>query len=177
VLVMHERGIAILLLMMVLAGTSGCSTIGAIGTRLSRIVTTSEQQRNLSAALDSLRAGKEQQARDKLELVVEAPSVAEVTDEALFRLALLYLGNEGGKGAARAKLLLDRLKNEFPGSLWTRQAVPLDAYLAGGRNFRDREIRALRELNLSLSRDNKELRQSIERLKNLDMELEQRIKR
>jgi len=40
-----------------------------------------------------------------------------------------------------------------------------------------RELKSLRNQNLSLSHDNKELRQSIERLKQLDMELEQKIRR
>lgn len=38
-------------------------------------------------------------------------------------------------------------------------------------------MKTLRDLNLSLSRDNRDLRQTIERLKNLDIELEQKIKR
>ena len=51
--------------------------------------------------------------------------------------------------------------------------------LTGIRTLRDRqrEVRTLKELNLSLSRDNREMRQSIERLKSLDLELEKKIKR
>jgi hypothetical protein len=42
---------------------------------------------------------------------------------------------------------------------------------------KQRELRNLRSQNLSLGRDNKEMRQSIERLKQLDLELEQKIRK
>lgn len=156
--------------------TGGCGTVGS---KISRIVSSPEQERNLAAALDSLRAGREQQARDMFEHVIVAPPLGGVTDEALFRLALLHVGDDGGKDTTRARSLLERLRNDYPNSPWTRQSAPLAAYLAGAGNPRDREreIRTLRQLNLSLSRDNKELRQSIERLKSLDLELEQKMRR
>ena len=71
------------------------------------------------------------------------------------------------------------LRIDFPKSIWSHQAAPLDAYLAGIKALRDRqrEVKTLKELNLSLSRDNREMRQSIERLKSLDLELEKKIKR
>src|SRR6185369_10983548 len=97
-------------------------------------------------------------------MVCDAPPVIGVTDEALFRLALLHLGDEGSKGAVRAQALLERLREEFPQSSWTHQAAPLATYLAGAKTLRDRqrELKTLRDLNLSLSRDNRELRQSLE---------------
>lgn len=138
-----------------------------------------EQERRFAGALEFLRAGNEVAARDLFERVIDDPSRTGVTDEALFRLAVLNLREEGSKGAMRSLELLDRLKNEFPRSLWTRQAAPLSLYLAGVKTLRDRqrEVKTLKELNLSLSRDNREMRQSIERLKSLDLELEQKIKR
>lgn len=137
----------------------------------------SEPQRTLTAALDELQAGKEPQARTLMEKVVAGEPMVGVTDEALFRLALLNL-NEGGKNQ-RAQALLERLSGEYPDSLWTKQSAPLLAHLAEVRNLhiRQRELKSLKEQNLSLSRDNKELRQSLERLKQLDLELEQKIKR
>jgi hypothetical protein len=101
-----------------------------------------------------------------------------VTDEALFRLSVLYLRDEGNKGTVRALELLERLKNEFPRSLWARQAAPLSVHLAGVKTLHDRrhEVNTLKELNLSLSRDNREMHQTIERLKSLDLELERKIK-
>jgi outer membrane protein assembly factor BamD (BamD/ComL family) len=162
-----------LILMLLWVLLPGCAAVGTV------VTSPAEQERNLAVALDSLRSGNNQQARDLLEKVCEAQPWSGVTDEALFRLALFYLGDDGAKAVARSQQLLDRLKNEFPQSSWTHQSAPLSAYLAGVKALRDRqrELKTLQELNLSLSRDNRELRQSLERLKQLDMELEQKIKR
>ena len=139
----------------------------------------SDQEQRFAGALDYLRAGREQEARDLLERVVSGPSRSGVTDEALFRLSLFYLRDEGSKGSVRTQELLERLTVEFPDSIWAHQAAPLASYLTGVRVLRDRqrEVRTLKELNLSLSRDNREMRQSIERLKSLDLELEKKITR
>jgi len=179
--VRRERG-SVILLLVLLACMSGCGTmetrlVSIFGSTSGPALKAREREHDFASALGYLRKGDDEQARTALERVVVAPPHAGVTDEALFRLAVLSLGNEGTKGATRAKALLDRLKSEFPDSIWTYQAGPLVTYLANGKHVRDREIRSLRELNLSLSRDNKELRQSIERLKSLDMELEQKIRR
>ena len=143
------------------------------------LLTIPGQERSFAGALVFLKSGNEQGARELLERVVEASPIKGITDEAYFRLALLSLRDEGGKGTARAQILLERLANEFPQSIWTRQAEPLSFYLQGVKTTRDRqrELRTLRELNLSLSRDNRDLRQTLERLKNLDLELEQKIRR
>ncbi len=139
----------------------------------------SEQERSFAGALEYLRGGREQQARELLERVVTLPPVSGITDEALFRLALLGMRDEAGKVASQTLELLERLEGEFPRSIWAHQAAPLSAYLAGVRVPRDRqkELKSLRDLNLSLSRDNRELRQTIERLKSLDLELDQKIRR
>ena len=138
-----------------------------------------DQERSFAGALEFLKSGKEQQAQDLLEKVVAAPPITGVTDEALFRLALLTIRDEAGKSPVRTLSLLERLENEFPKSIWTRQAAPLVSYLTNIRFPRDkqRELKTLKDLNLSLSRDNRELRQTIEKLNILDMELEQKIKR
>ncbi len=139
----------------------------------------SDQERSFAGALQNLKSGKEQQARELLEKVVAASTVNGITDEALFRLALLNVRDEGGRGPVRAQFLLERLENEFPRSIWTYQAAPLMTYLESTKfpRSKQRELKNLRELNLSLSRDNRELRQTIERLKSLDIELDQRIRR
>jgi hypothetical protein len=139
-----------------------------------------DQERRFAGALEFLRSGRESEARDLLEQVVSGPPRNGVSDEALFRLSLLYLRDDNGKGtAARTQELLDRLTEEFPASIWTYQGAPLSSYLTGIRMLRDRqrEVRTLKELNYSLSRDNREMRQSLERLKSLDLELEKKIKR
>ncbi|MBI2353950.1 MAG: tetratricopeptide repeat protein [Deltaproteobacteria bacterium] len=171
----RERIITNVLLVLLLF-SGGCGTIAG---KPSLMFAPPEQKRKLASALEFLRAGNEKQAREVLEQVTVAPPLGGVTDEAIFRLALLHLG-DGGKDAARSRALLERLKGEFPASPWTHQAAPLISYLAGAKTLRDRdgrELKALRDLNLSLTRDNRELRQSIERLKSLDLELERKMRR
>ena len=160
-----ERIICISLLVLVLV-TAGCS--GRDG-RGPRFMAFSEQERTLDDARDRLRAGNVQQARSLLEKVVEGEQTAGVSDEALFRLALLNLNEDGSKGLPRSQMLLEKLAATYPDSAWTRQSAPLLSHLA--------EHKVLRNRNYSLSRDNKEMRQSLEQLKKLDLELEQRIKR
>ncbi len=150
--------------------TAGCA--GLTG-GMSRYFALSQQGRDLGAALDQLRSGNEQTAHDLLGKVVDAEPVSGVTDEALFRLALLSLKEDNSKGLLRAQALLDRLSDKYPDSIWTRQSAQLHTYL----RKRQRELKNLKDQNLSLSRDNREMRQSLERLKQLDLELEQRINR
>jgi hypothetical protein len=173
---MPERIIA-LVLALLLAITGGCSMLRS--KPLPEAGAVVEQERRFAGALQYLMQGKEREAEQLLEQVVAGKALPGVTDEALFRLALLHLRDEGGKGDAHAQTVLARLKKEYPRSIWTRQAAPLTAYLAGVGALRDsqRELKILRERSQSLIRDNKELRQSLERLKNLDLELEQKIQR
>lgn len=178
---MTYKRIISMLILALLPLVCGCSLLGwkvsviPVDTTFS----ISDQERHFANALEFIQKGNEPAARDLLERVLEAPSRSGVTDEALFRLAILSLREDAGKGTVRAQELLERLKNEYPRSVWTHQAAPLGVYLAGVKNLRDRqrEVKTLKELNLSLSRDNREMRQSIERLKSLDIELEQKIKR
>lgn len=170
------RNVVYLALLALVTMNAGCA---ALERRMPHILPLSEQERSLIGALDQLHTGKEQQAKNLLEKVVEGAPVAGVTDEALFRLALLSLREEGGKGLLRAQELLERLADKYPGSLWTKQSAPLLLHLTEARTLRNRqrELKSLKEHNLSLSRDNRELRQSLEQLKQLDLDLEQRIKR
>jgi hypothetical protein len=184
----HKRRISAALLVALITCTSGCglsgwkeSTVSLTGVAAapSEFSAARDQERRFAGALELLRTGKMQESRDLLEQVVAGPSRSGVTDEALFRLSLLYLRDDGGKGSARSLELLERLSGEFPRSIWSHQAAPLAEYLTAVRSLRDRqrEVRTLKEMNLSLSRDNREMRQSIERLKSLDLELEKKIKR
>ncbi len=143
------------------------------------IRTVSDGERNFATALQYIKKGNEYSARGQLERVVNGPKLAGITDEALFRLAIFNLRDEDSKGEANARKLLERLLREFPKSIWSYQADPLLVYIQDTANLRARllELKALRNQNLSLSRDNKELRQSIEKIKNLDLELEQKIRR
>jgi hypothetical protein len=165
--------IALLIMMLVNAGCAGFEG------RMPHFMVFSEQERTLNEAVDQLRIGKEQQARELLEKVVIGIPMAGITDEALFRLSLLSMKEDGGKGIQRAQTLLERLAGTYPESIWTRQSAPLLSHLAEFRVLRNRlrELRTQKELNLSLSHDNREMRQSLERLKQLDLELEKKIMR
>lgn len=162
----------IVLLAVIAVFTSGCATLGR------KIDPAYEQKIVLKNAVVYLKAGYEKEARALLEQVVSGKPAAEVTDEALFRLALLSLREEGSRGSVKAKKLLEQLAKDYPTSLWTMQSAPLAVHLTEERNLREnvRELKGLREQNYSLHRDNKELRQTLERLKSLDLELEQKIR-
>lgn len=173
---MLSKFFACIALLVLVLMTGGCA---GLERSMPRFLAFSDQERTLYGALDYLREGKEHEAREALEKVVAGATQAGVTDEALFRLSLLSLKEDGGKGLLRAQALLERLADKYPDSLWTKQSAPLLAHLAEAKVLRNRqrELKSLKELNLSLSRDNRELRQSLEQLKQLDLELEQRIKR
>jgi hypothetical protein len=138
----------------------------------------------LSQALKLLGRGDSEGAATLLAAIVVAPPAPGVTDEALFRLALLTvpsdLNREQTTVAAR---LLGRLQREYPNSPWATQAYPLSEMVEElprrvltASELR-RQLKTLKDLNLSLTRENKELKLNIERLKIIDMELERKIKR
>jgi len=135
----------------------------------------SEQERQFAGALQFLRQGNEQRARALLEQVVLGPRHAGISDEALFRLALLKLRDDE-KGPQEAHTLLMQLSTQHPDGIWARQAAPLVSFLATTQKLlaRQRDTRGLRELNSQLYRENKELRLNIEKLKKLDLELDRK---
>lgn len=135
----------------------------------------SQQERQFAGALQFLRQGNDEKARSLLEQVVLGPRRVGISDEALFRLALLKLSDED-KGPQEAQALLVQLSNQHPDSIWTHQAAPLMQYLATTQKLllRQRDTRGLRELNSQLYRENRELRLNIEKLKKLDLELDRK---
>jgi len=155
----------------------GCGVIGTMNA--GKPATISEQERSFAGALEFLRLGNEQRSIVLLERVVAAAPINGITDEAMFRLALLQLGDENDMSVQRASMLLDQLKSDYPDSIWTHQSAPLAAYLTGIKTIRkkQRELQTLKEHNLTLKRDNRDLRLTIERLKILDLELEQKKQR
>lgn len=167
----------IALLLMTAMFLGGCGAFVSKNSPVKREISSAE--RNFAAALQFMRIGSETGAREQLERVVDDSALNGVTDEALFLLAVLILREENGRGETRARKLLYRLISEFPDSNWSRQAAPLLVYIQETANLRARmrELKSLRDRNLSLSRDNKGLRQSIERLRDFDLELEQKIRR
>ena len=201
---MLSRGrVGTLALLLLVAFGGGCSMIRHKS--LPAVTATAgQEERRFAEALLSLKAGKGLQARTLLEQVVAGQPLPGVTDEALFRLALLRLQDEGGEDDAPAQALLARLRKEYPRSAWTQQAAPLGEYLGRAGALREswkalnaqweqsqsqlresqrdaksrrEELKTLREQKQSLLRDNKELRKLIDNLKSLDLEIEQKIRR
>ena len=174
---MNTNRLLIVLSFAALLTICGCTTFTA--KQDTSLTETQLQERNFAGALQFIRSGKEQEALELLEFVVAGPQVNGISDEALFRLALIQLRDSRVKSVARAEKLLDRLKKEHPKSIWRYQAEPLVAFLENSSELRksQRELKNLREINVSLTRNNRELRQTIERLKELDIELEQKIRR
>ena len=168
---------------------TGCATTGSGGNLLTRLT----EGRRLSEAIDHLEKGNLDTAATILEGITKQAGVSGVTDEALFRLAIIRLQNNTN-GASQTTALLERLIRDYPGSPWTKQGVPLLEYVSSIDDAR-KLARNLKILNLSLTRDNKELRttnqnlgkenkdlakenkelhQNIEKLKHLDIELEKK---
>lgn len=134
------------------------------------------QEQKLTAAVQQLRDGNLKTATSLLAAICAEPGVAGVTDEALFRLGLLYLRTPSeSNDAPVVQHTFERLQREYPASPWTRQAAPLIRLLST-INETQRQNHSLKALNLSLTRENRELRQSMEKLKHLDMELENKNK-
>lgn len=140
----------------------------------------------LAAASAALSRGKTQDAVALLKDVCAHSAIDGVTDEALFRLAVLRLAEtdeHGGRGEARR--LMSQLKKGYPHSQWTTLARPLMETLAEmekleGDNLRltnsakYRELQNIKGLNQSLIKQNRDLQQTINRLKELDLELERK---
>jgi outer membrane protein assembly factor BamD (BamD/ComL family) len=126
-------------------------------------------QRSLSARLaDAREALQERQYSQAMALLTEiaaAPGVAGITDEALARLALLHLRGGQERDQAQALRLIERLAKEYPESQWTPLVAPV-ADLVNRNQSLNRE-------NQSLTRDNRTLKQNIQKIKDLELQLEQ----
>jgi hypothetical protein len=150
-----------------------------------------QQKQKLALAHMLIEGNKNQAAKDVLSSLSKEPKIKGITDEALFRLALLNLeAGEHKISTGKSGQNLDKLLTDYPSSQWRSHASTLkgllDAYDAAleERNNLEQSIRSLRSsysslksMNLSLARENKELRQGIEKLKNLDLELEMKNKK
>ena len=99
-----------------------------------------------------------------------------VTDEALFRLALLSLKASVDRPlSGQGPRLLRRLKKEYPDSPWTAQAAPLVELINVTEELRHQN-RSLTSANQSLVREIDDLNGNLERLKRLDLELERKAR-
>jgi outer membrane protein assembly factor BamD (BamD/ComL family) len=178
----------VLLIALLLAGCAATTPRTGSGVEIKE---RSSESKKLSQAIEFLDEGKPVAAARALHAVTLGDPVPGVTDEALFRLAVLSLRG-GEKGYANASQQLRRLKREYPGSPWTVQAAPLATLLHDVEELKElnelRELKELKEQNRSLKGSNQalgrevgelkkeinELNSQIKQLKNLDLELEQR---
>ena len=159
------------LLTILLLVMCGCASSQGSGGGLMQRLT---QSRNLARATGLLEAGDRAGAVRALTVVADAGGISGITDEALFRLALLNIHPAAERdGNLPALQLLRRLKKEYPLSHWTAQSGQLLELLSGADEMR-RQIRSLRSQNQSLNNEVNELNRSIDQLKQLDQELEKR---
>jgi len=139
--------------------------------------------KKLEHAVDKLEKGDLAGAVKDLNALCRGQAVPGVTDEALFRLALLSLRPSVEKPlSGQGPQLLKRLRREYPASPWTLQAAPLIELVDVADELRQQN-RSLRASNHSLGRELKESNQVIKelnlvikQLKNLDVELEQKVR-
>ena len=132
--------------------------------------------KKLTHAVEILAKGDSSGAAKELDVICTGSAIPGVTDEALFRLALLSLKPTAEKPAsAHGHQLLKRLKKEYPASPWTVQAAPLLELINIAEEQR-RQNRNLKSANQSLTREVNELNKNMEQLKHLDLELEQKTR-
>ncbi|GFO67735.1 lipoprotein [Geomonas limicola] len=169
-----------LTLILAAALCAGCAT-GRSGEKGSGFLQSFSEGRRLASARTSLEKGDSAGASKILESIVSGPAIPGVTDEALFRLALLSLKPSVERPASpQGHQLLRRLKKEFPASPWSVQATPLVELITTADELK-RQNRAYRITNQTLShevgdlnRTINDLNKNIEQLKHLDLELEKK---
>ncbi len=159
------RAIVVLLAIFV----AGCAAMNKVSIPLLQPDT---QAHNLSAAVEMLGRGEPDAAAKMLAAIIDSGAKPGVADEALFRLALLSLKTVPEKEGSQ---LLKRLRNDYPASPWTVQAGPLLGLLADAEELR-RQNKNYKNLNQSLSKEVNELTENINKLKNLDLELERKAR-
>lgn len=158
---------------------TGCATTTVDGTRAN--VNCDNKEHSLTRAVALYERGNEKDATACLQEIIAKGKNSGVTDEALFRLSLINLRKAVDReDVEQSQRRLETLQRDYPSSSWTQMAVPLIAFLRESQR-QSRELKAvnnnLRGHNLSLSKENRELRQTIEKLKYLDLELEKKPRR
>lgn len=129
----------------------------------------------LAQAKEMLAEGDSTAAARTLGIICSGPALPGVTDEALFRLALLTLKNSERPLSGKAYQLLKRLKKEYPSSPWTLQASQLSDLLNADEELKHQN-RSLKAANQSLAGELKELNSNLQQLKHLDLELERKTR-
>lgn len=166
---MNSKGILIIVLMV----SCGCASLRS---EYDGGVKRFTQSRSLSRATGMLESGDRVGAVRELTAITDSGSFSGITDEALFRLALLVLHPVSERdGTLHSLQLLKRLKKEFPASPWAVQSGPLLELLSGVEELR-RNNRNLTSQNQSLTNEVNELNRNINQLKRLDQELEKKLR-
>lgn len=149
----------------------GCSSIGTLN---QNYMYSLNQRSKLESAKDMLSQGKKEPAINLLSEISNGKGVPGVTDEALFMLALIYLNSsQDVEKSLYSQELLSRLQREYPASLWALQSSPLLGLLIKTRRERESKVGIYQEIK-GLKLENKKLKLNIERLKTLDLDLEER---
>lgn len=132
--------------------------------------------RKLAQAVEMLGKGNQAGGIRELNAICSAKSMPGVTDEALFRLALISLKPTLERPISpQGQQLLKRLRKEYPASSWAVQAAPLLDLLEVADDLKQQN-RNLRSANQSLNKEISDLNRTINQLKNLDLELEQKTR-
>jgi hypothetical protein len=161
-------------------GLNACATM-KVGD--SQYIFRHNQEKKLAAAVKLQKEGKLSAAVESLKAICAERGVPGVTDEALYRLGMLYLINgldNDREFMQLAQHYIDRLRKEYTYSSWAGMSTPVDELISTTAELR-RQMQNIKNQNQTLSRENQslaketqELRQSIEKLKRLDLELEQK---
>jgi chemotaxis protein histidine kinase CheA len=131
------------------------------------------ESKKLAQAVELLAKGDSRAAANLLNGISSGSSIPGITDEALFRLALLSLNPGTDRPAsAHGSQLLRRLKKEYPSSPWTVQAAPLTELINVAEELK-RQNRSLKATNQSLNKEIGSINKTLQQLKHLDLELEQ----
>lgn len=163
-----------LLLALSLCAAAGCAT--SKKGESAGFVERYSASRRLAQAVEMLAKGDPTRAAKELNSICNGNGAPGVTDEALFRLALLSLKTGPEKPAfGQGHQLLKRLRKEYPNSPWTAQAAPLIELMHLAEQL-GQQNKSLKAANQSLTREVNELSKNIEQLKRLDLELEQRTR-
>jgi cell division protein FtsB len=167
-----------IILIAIITGLSGCATTRQ-SDRYALV-----QQKKLILAKILLENNSTSAAKKTLTEISNASPVPGVTDEALFRLALLELETGQQKITTdKAEKDLTKLLGKFSSSSWRTHATALkglmdnyDSALQEKAEL-ERTVKNLKNSNASLTKENTEMRQDLEKLKKLDLELERKKKR
>lgn len=176
-----------------LLGAGGCSTLksffdGFPGQGKTDAAAPAPVQGDPEELLEKARVllakGDTDQARKVLKPIPAAAKQPGITDQALFHLGILTLKEESESGTyTQSRQLFEQISREYPHSVWATEAGALAQFLTELSQAQlafdkmKRQVKTLKDSNLSLTRENKEMRLNIEKLKSLDLELEQKSRR